>query len=438
MSRERSDAAERFARPGAHMRVTQERLLPIGTTGIFILLGLATFAFIPVWTWLQAEVLAAGWIRHPGIVVLVHLYALGWGTAVALGALKQLGVVLFQAPRPVSAKARTTSLILFGLGFLLFVIGTAIFARVVAATGGALMLIAVLAVIFSVAYSALSGERRSVVVIFAVPAVLSLFGVAAVGTFITWQYAFGIAPHLWEGAFLLHLLLGPLGWFGFLIPGVTYELGPFFGLTRDGDDKGLGRWHTWVLALLLLGYILLLVGALRRAIHPLYLLPLAAGFLLFVYDMKGVFRSRSANRQSAILTGVRFAHGYLIAMAILLIGAALVPGLWSNPRWAMLFGFVAAGGWVSNSVAAYLHRILPFILWHNRYWGKPKEEVKTRFPAMVDQTLGRRGFHIYNVGVGVVGLSMAFGWDWAIRPGILFLALGTWALVYNLGRSYAR
>src|SRR5690606_2754851 len=110
--------------------------------------------------------------------------------------------------------------------------------------------------------------------------------------------------------------------------------------------------------------------------------------------------------------------------------------LWSDGRWLATFGWLALAGWLSCNVAGYLHRILPFIVWHNRYWGKAKELIRTPFQDMVSQKLSRRGFYVYNAGVAMVAASL---WGAPLaEAGLVLLAVGAWTLVFNLGRVYVR
>ena len=430
-----------WARAGAGIRVTRERLQPLGTVGGFIALGLAVFALIPLWAWSRRGALAAGAFVMPGIVALVHLYVIGWGTAVALGALQQLSNVVFQPRNPVAPRYSIISLALFGLGLVPFFTGLITLRYALTGVGGTLLFAAFAVTAGVVVRSVRTGERASVVTMFVAPAVLSLLGVAVVGALIAFHRVTGLLGDTWTKALASHLYLGPLGWFGLLIPGISYELAPFFGLTRGGEEKGLGRYPGWVAGLLLAGLVGGLVLALAGRFRSWALLPLASGYLLYVYDLRGIYRARPLIRRTATLTGVRSANAYLVAAALMLAAGGFVPGLWGNGRWLTTLGWLALAGWLSCNVVGYLHRILPFVAWHNRYWGKEKELIRTRFQDMVDQRLGRMGFYVYNAGVVLVAAGL---WaaqpvrEWLVAVGILFVALGSWVLVFNLGRVYVR
>src|SRR5690606_40781742 len=88
------------AEAGVGIRVSPERLLPLWLTGGLFAVGLASFAAIPAVVWIARGPLAQGIFAQHGVVLLAHLYALGWGTAVALGAWQQLAPVALQVAFP--------------------------------------------------------------------------------------------------------------------------------------------------------------------------------------------------------------------------------------------------------------------------------------------------------------------------------------------------
>src|SRR5690606_12295758 len=95
--------------------------------------------------------------------------------------------------------------------------------------------------------------------------------------------------------------------------------GPFFGLTRSGSEKGRGRLIGVVAGLLGGGFVLGLAATLIDRFHALLLLPIALGYLVFVYDLRGIYGRRPDIRRTATLTGVRIGNAYLAALAVALL-----------------------------------------------------------------------------------------------------------------------
>ncbi len=375
-------------------------------------------------------------MAHPHIVTLVHLYVLAWGTSVALGAVRQLSVVLFQAPAVGPSGRGWGALFLHTLGVIGLLAGMMSVRFEYSAVGGLLILGAIGLSIIDVLGAVRRGERRSLVIPFLAGALLAMVGTAVVGVLLALNRVGGWLGDVRTVTLAAHLYLGPVGWFGLLIPGVSYELGPFFGLTRGGKDKGIGRYERVVALLLLVGLVGGFAAAVAGAYHPAWLLPLVVGYALFLYDLRGIFRARPIVRRTATLVGVRAAHVSLALLAAMLLVGIARPDLWSDGRWLTTFAWIALAGWISNSVAGYLHRILPFLAWHTRYWGAAKEEIRTAFQDMVDQRLGRWGFYLHNAGVAV---ALAGVWGLPLLwLGLALWGLGTWVLCFNLARVYVR
>lgn len=434
------------ATPGVGIRVSQDRLLPLWVTGGYFAVGLFAFAVIPLIVWWARVPLREGIFAHHGVVLLAHLYALGWGTAVALGAWQQLANVALQssdAPRPGFAKASLVSYVV-GLPLMLFGMGRGEYSLV--AVGGTAVGLAVLFSLLTSIQGLRQAGRNSVMLAFAAPAFLSLFFVAFVGVLLAINRVSGWLGSAWYQTIAAHLYLGPIGWFGLLIPGVSYELAPFFGLTKFRGQAGRGRLYLLVACLLAAGFLGGLISSLFGFFHPIWLAVTAMGYIVFLVDLKAVYARRPVERRTATLTGVRGAHVYLALLAVWLVWESLTQMGLVGPeftvasalrRW-ILFGWFAGAGWLSTSIVAYLHRILPFLVWHSRYWGKPKEEIKTGFPQMVDQRLGRVALWVYNAGVVGIGLGLWFRVDPLLAIGGIAFAVSTWALVFNLGRAYLR
>src|SRR5690606_37422671 len=113
---------------------------------------------------------------------------------------------------------------------------------------------------------------------------------------------------------------------------------------------------------------------------PVALALLASAMVFFLLDYLGLFAPRPASRMYPIVGYIRASHLYLalLAAALLLVALGmLIPRLVPesplgalSPGSLVLLGFLAAAGWLSNTILGYLHRILPFFVWHNKYWGR--------------------------------------------------------------------
>lgn len=420
--------------PGTGIQVSPEKLLPLEITGTLFGVGLLVFAAVPLVMWFARDLIAAGSLSHAEVLLIVHMIALGWGTAVALGAWQQLSVVALQAPGAPRLTPAWLSLALFITGLPLFLLGLYLSKHTQASVGGTFMIGAFLAAIRTSANARAVAQRGTVMSLFVIGALSSLVLVGVVGVILAVNRATGWLGTGYLAAFKSHVYLGPVGWFGLLIPGVSYELAPFFGITRVGKDAGRGKYPKIVFSLIAIGLIGGIISSIAGWSISLMLLPLAVGYIVFVIDLRGIFRRRGEIRRTATLTGVRASHVWLLVASVIILAAAVAGDRFWEHRWSMTVGWIVAAGWVSSAVAGYLHRILPFLIWHHRYWGKKKEEIKTSFPKMVDQKLGRIGFAVYHAGVAAVAAGL---WWTAVLPyAIALFSIGVWILVCNLAWTY--
>src|SRR5690606_7353731 len=94
----------------------------------------------------------------------------------------------------------------------------------------------------------------------------------------------------------------------------------------------------------------------------------------------------------------------------------------SPPSWISALGFLLAAGWMSHTVLGYLHRILPFFIWHNRYWGRGREPGVPAFRHMIHHPTAWIALVIYNIGVAGAAISLVTSLP--LMPFLWILAAG--------------
>lgn len=408
------------------VRVRRELLLPFHVTGFYFALALLSFAAASLVLAANGDLLIAGVFRQWRILLAVHLYTLGLGTAAILGALNQLGPVLLQTDPPPPRPAFASALI-YAAGFLTLISGLAA-ARPGAVLAGGLAVTAGAA-------GALAGivrvwRRRTQS---AAPLPFFGSGVIYLALLLTlglllavhWQLGFpnAIATRLY-GA---HVLIGAAGWFGFLILGTSYFLIPFFGVIPTKAPGTRSRAVFAALHLTILGGLAeLAVGSAPRW----SLAPAVIATALFLWDHRRAF-APAPGRENAIKWGVRWAHAYLAGIGAAAIARLLGLSFGNGPIVALGLCFFA--GWVTNSVIAYQHRILPFLAWHTRYMGK-KGDVPY-FSRMVNHTVGIVALAAYNA--GLLGAAISIGLQLPLWPGwLVLLAASALTLAANLAAAY--
>ncbi len=186
-----------------------------------------------------------------------------------------------------------------------------------------------------------------------------------------------LAP-AWRATFAAHVAAAAGGWFIMLVIGISYHLLTFFGFV---EKKQAFRWPKLVRRLLHLGIgLAILAAALPSLGHGAWAQP-ATGFAgllaaaacgLFVWDGRGLYAPRGRERMHPAVGHVP--RGPLVSASVRPAAGRPRPapafGLRPSATWMTALGFLAAAGWLSGTILGYLHRILPFIVWHNRYWGR--------------------------------------------------------------------
>lgn len=433
------------------LRVTRENLVPLPAIAPYFALGLLSFLAAPWLLVTGAVSLDGGFHRDPAILAAVHLYALGWGTAVALGALQQMTAVVFDTilRSPRLAKA---AFVAFILGLTGLITGFATLhqprfsrtALTVAALGLPSGAVLALANVLLTLGSGRSTARGSLIRPFVLAAAEYLVLAFLAGAALAVNLATGWLGLAWRSALALHVAAAAGGWFLMLVIGISYHLLTFFGLVTK---KQQFRWTAAVRRLLHGGVGLVIFAAvlraegtdsMARAALAAAAWAVATACVLFVWEGWGIYAPRERERMHPGVGYVRAAHVYLLAGALALaaLGWAGVHGLVLPARLITALGFLAAAGWLSNTILGYLHRILPFIVWHNRYWGRARDPGVPAFRHMVHPSLAWAACAVYNAGVvgGVAALLSA----WPARPFLVLLGAGAALAALNLLRTLVK
>lgn len=400
------------ARP--RLRVTPELLLPLRTALPWFLLGLVSFLVTP---WLFAwagRAAASGAYRHPALVAAFHVLILGWGTSVALAALQQLLRVLF----PSGARHDgwgIVGFVLFLPGLLALVVGLLRDPSLVPA--GALLLPAGVAVVVVKLFRVMRGPaatRQGLRIRpFVISALVYLLLAVAVGGALAYNVVSGWLGIYTSSAFPLHVTLAAGGWFAMLILGVSYHMLPFFGLT---DKKQEPRRLGWVFGLLhgcvaagVAGSLAMVAAReLARLAFAVALILFAVAVAVFLSEHRSLFAPRERVRMHPTVGYIRAAHVSLTAFAFCLAAVAVLGRPMPAAGYISL-GVLGVAGWVNLSILGYLHRILPFIVWHGKYWGRTSEPGVPAFRDMIPPRWAWTGFGTYLAGVLLMLVGSA-GW----------------------------
>jgi hypothetical protein len=117
--------------------------------------------------------------------------------------------------------------------------------------------------------------------------------------------------------------------------------------------------------------------------------------------LRNISRRKRKRRDASLL----FWKAGLIS-ALLLIPIAIVALLLPDPRWQVLFGWVAIWGWAGMIMHGMLSRIVPFLVWFHRYSPRvglePVPSMRTLLPQRQIQI--EFALHLSSVVMGVAAI----------------------------------
>jgi len=378
---------------------------------------------------LEAPLLLESWMS-PHLLAFVHLTLLGWVTILAVGVLYQMLPVIQQVALWGEASG---PFVLGGLagGTATLAAGLWTFRVPWLIVGGTLVVAAL--VIFLVA---MAGTLRRVTAwnlkgVYVAFALGYLALTVVLGLTMALNFRFGFLGPAMGRLLVVHAHLGVIGWLTLLIVGVSYQLVPMFGLAHGYSE----RPARLVLILLNVGLLALAVAVLMDAApwaSALAALPILVGLALYVWDMVRIIRRRMRRRMDI---GLRY---MLASLVYLLAAAATGVGLLARlpaERWAIAYGYLAIGGWVSLVVIGMAHKIVPLLVWHVRFGRRLGLEQVPLPNDLLSERLGLVVLGLWNVGVvgavtgSVVRLAVV------AQVGSAVVALAAWLAAYNLGMT---
>jgi hypothetical protein len=257
-------------------------------------------------------------------------------------------------------------------------------------------------------------------------AVLSLAIITVMGLAMARGYAGVAFPEnrmLWMQ---IHLTLALLGWVGGLIMAVSWQVIPMFYLA-PGPAKTTMRWLS---GLLLAGLILPLVSVLAATGSASMLSSgqlagigaLPAALVIWLLHPALTLRYIAQRRRKRSDVSLLFWKAGLLT-ALLLIPIAVAALTLPDPRWQLLFGWLAIWGWAATILHGMLSRIVPFLVWFHRYSARVGLEAVPSMRSLLPQRSIKIGFilHMGSVVSGVIAILLQA--DWLARlTGLLLVA----------------
>lgn len=401
----------------------------------FFLGGLLSLAVLLFVAYRKAPLLAADYLHNTATLAVTHLFTLGLGGMVVMGALYQMVPVLLYS-KLFSERLADLHLAVHTAGLILMVTGFLNFETLWIATGGGLVLTGATLFVINLGLTFRQAERWNWHGAFMPVAVLFYISTLVWGFVLALNQRYGFLGEV-EGAPLTgHLTLGFLGWFSLMILSAGLKLVPMFAPAKTLPQKvvaatggGLTAGILLVLAGLWLGRPLLWAGAtLANAALLAY-----AGLIGYAYLHR---------RTGPLDFSVRFS---LVAAACMIPAVLALP--WAPREWQAGLVFLFALGFVGGTILGMLLRIIPFMVWLHRFRNRTHKLEKipflhelfqprygwiallTWFPAVLLIALGVAVAQGLLITAGaIIGAAGLVAYAWAMRQVLHHVRPGTPAL----------
>jgi hypothetical protein len=207
---------------------------------------------------------------------------------------------------------------------------------------------------------------------------------------------------------------------------VSWQVIPMFYLASNTRQKTMRWW----LGLLLLGLILSLatlftvkggIGMMSPGqLAGCAALPAALViWILHPLQLLHAISKRKRKRADASLLFWKTGLGTSLILLPIAIAALSLP----DPRWQIMFGWLAIWGWAGMIMHGMLSRIVPFLIWFHRYSARVGFEPTPSMRSLLPQKRIRIGFilHLSSVLVGIFAIFVQV--DWLARlTGLILIA----------------
>ncbi len=353
-----------------------------------------------------AAALSTPWA--PQTLALTHAGTLGVLAMGMAGALYQITPVVAGTPVPFTRIAHIVlALLLAGLaGFIWRLLGGPVFAMSAAIL---CFTIAFLAFGLPLGWALLRPGTNNETVQGMRLAVVSLAVVTLIGLVMARGYTGHGFP---ENRFLwmqIHLTLALLGWVGGLIMSVSWQVIPMFYLAPVVSKATMRCLFGLLLSGLVLTFIAIFVdGEIGGFLSPGQLAAigaLPAAVVIWLVHPILILRNISHRKRRRRDASLMFWQTGLIS-ALLLIPLSLAALLLPEPRWQVLFGWVAIWGWAGMILHGMLGRIVPFLVWFHRYSARVGLEPTPSMRSLLPQRRIHIGLalHLSSVVLGVAAI----------------------------------
>ncbi len=369
------------------------------------------------------------------MLTLTHIMVLGFITMTIIGALYQLIPVVMEV-KLFSEKMAKATFYLFSIGVLILVINfwEATFGIeqnwLWFEISGTILFVAILLFLINTLISASKSTIKNRGNVFIKTAIIYLLitVLLAITMIINFAHPFLTVSDM--NLLKMHMHLGLVGWFLFLVIGISSKLMPMFLIIHKLPEKRLDYSYY----LLNTGLILLVVVL---SFYPKQWLLIVSGIIMlagvifYLSFIRYAFQHRFRKKLDVGMKLTAVAFGILSFVLLAAIVSLVVPGMWGllSIRIEIVYGMSFVFGFLTALILGQTYKTLPFIIWLDKYQSKVGKQ-KTPLPQdLYSDRVATLHMQTFIVGFVVLISGELIGLVWLIQVAAVLLFIT--ALLYN-------
>jgi len=398
-----------------------------------------TFVFVLLAPWME------GHYFQPHLLGMTHLAALGWITTVMMGALYQLVPVVLET-RLWSARLARLTLWIYLPGAIGLIGHLWLFKRSPGLwLSGLLLVIAFILFVSNLFATLAQVEKWNLTGIHLLTALCSVVLAVSLGFILSLNIAMPFLPGDHLHYLKAHAHLAFLGWILLVVMGVAYKLIPMFSLAH-GYSMTAARWAFGLVSTGIAGLMTAWALDGPHGLEVFYSTLLAAGVFAFLWQMTKVFRNRLRKQADISMLHSLCSLVFLGSAAILGVGLFFMPAEWPQAvreGLVLLYGWIVFIGFAGFIIIGQMYKILPFLVWFNKYSNKAGHEKVPMLKDMFDERLAKIEFALMAAGFLLTSIALPFAHTKLFRAGAILLFASALFFLWNMitifiGRRHAQ
>ncbi len=349
-------------------------------------------------------------------IAWVHLFLLGFVMMIIFGAMAQLvpvvlevghfAVDLYYAIYPLLFIGSFT----MGYGFL--------YAPGVLPYGGIIVLISLLIFVAETFLTINKVKKFNTVMISVIIANLFLLFGMLFGITLALGYAGEINVDL-SALLQAHVYLVLFGYVGVTIMGISMVLLPMFWLSHSFSWKPV-QTALWLISVGVVAVVFSSLTDIQVIAYIGYMLTLLA-YAFYIYQIYIIYKTRVRIEKDIYRDSLLFS--YISFIMALLFGVAGF--ITKNEHIFIAGGFLALVGFVAFLIIGHLYKIVPFLVWYQRFSPLVGKEKVPMLADMVPARSAKFGFSYNAAGVAVATAALATSQPVLFDAGVSFLLVGS-------------